>query len=172
MTDVAQQNPVGITQQNDFREQRITPAAEKSTWEKSTSDRTPRTPVTAGVEPGTDRSAYMTVAGTIGAALDGTHGLTDPLRLLSDDPTRRAATITSFSTAQCYLAASQADFQGFAARVAQSGLNAVPMPGMLFVESNLVELASSREVWVMLIGNAGVNAWCSVIIDRSTRSKP
>jgi hypothetical protein len=173
MVDVAPPvNPIAETQQNDFREQSITPAAELATWERSTSDHTPRTPASLGVEPGADRVAFVTVAGTIGAALDASHGLTDPLRLLSDDPTRRQATITSFATAQCYLANDPAAFQGFAAQVALNGLNAVPMPGMVFLENNLFVINSSRAVYVVMIGTPASVAWCSVMIDRSTRAQP
>lgn len=172
VNEAAPQHPVGRTPQNDFREQRVSEAQEHATWEKSTSDRTPPRPMTAGLQPGSDLSAFTTVTATTGLALDGTHAISDPVRLLADDPTRVSALLTSFATAQCYLAHSPADFQGFASRVASAGLNAIPMPGMVFVENNLVVLNTSREVWIMFIANAGVQAWASVIIDRGGRSRP
>jgi hypothetical protein len=172
VNEAAPQHPVGRTPQNDFREQRVSEVQEHETWAKSTSDRTPPRPMAAGVQPGSDLSAFVTVTATTGAALDGTHAISPPVRLLADDPTRVSALLTSFATSQCYLAHSEADFQGFSARVAAAGLNAIPMPGMVFVENNLLVLNTSREVWIMFIANAAVQAWASVIIDRGGRSRP
>jgi hypothetical protein len=173
VNEAAPQHPVGRTQQNDFREQRVSEAQEHATWERSTSDRTPPRPITAGVSPGSDLSAFVTVTGTTGAALDGTHAITDPVRLLADDPTRVRATLTSFSTAQCYLAHAPGDFQGFADRVKNGGgLNATPMPGMVFVENNLVVIDTTREVWIVWIANATTATWASVMIDRGVRAQP
>lgn len=175
MTDVniaPPQHPVGRTPQNDFREQSVSEAAEHATWEKSMSDRTPPRPTSRGVAPGSDASAFITISGVTGAALDGTHALSDPIRLLADDPTRRSAQIVSFSTANCYLAHAPGDFQGFAARVAVSGLNAVPMPGMIYLQNNQFVMPGTREVWLMFIALAALPVWCSVMIDRATRQQP
>lgn len=167
-----QSNPVGVTRQNDFREVARSEQEEHDAWERSTSGLA--TPLKPGgvVEVPTNTVDFVTLTSTTGVALNGTLGLTPPLRLLSNDPQRRRAIIMSFSTAQMYLARDPGGFNGFDRRVAVLGNNAAPMPNMGFVEVNNFEIFGTCEVWAMQIANATTATWLSIQIERAARLAP
>lgn len=162
--------PVPRARQNDYRDERVSDAAELATWERVTAQLVAAVRATAGVELPPDDTQPITMTNTTGAALDGTHAITPPFQLLGDDPTRRRAVITSFSTSQIYIARTSEAFQGFDARVKLLGLNAAPMPGMAFIEDNMFIIYGSRPVWVMQIALATVPTWVSAMAERATRA--
>lgn len=165
------QHPVGRTQQNDFREQSVSPQAEHSTWEKSNADRTPPVAPTRTSDVGTDEIAFATIDTATGAVLDATHAITPPVRILADDPARRSAQITAFSGTNLYIAHSPGDFQGFDQRVALFGTTATPMPGMIQVTTPTITIRGTREVWGMIIHTANKPEFISVLIERGTRTQ-
>lgn len=167
-----QSNPVGVTEQNEFREVSRSEQEEHDAWTRATSGLAVPLKPGAVVEVPANQVDFVTITSTTGAALNGTLGLTPPLRLLSNDPSRRRAVIMSFSTAQMYLARDPGGFNGFDARVKVLGNNAAPMPNMGFVEVNNFEVLGTSEVWAMQIANATTATWLSIQIERASRLAP
>lgn len=169
----AAQHPVGRTEQNDFREQGISQAAEHATWERSTSDLTPASKPTLGVSVGDDLLAAITVSALTGADLGATKAISPAVRLLADDPTRRRAVVASMSDgAGVYIAPSPEMFQGFADRVATAGALAVPMPGMCALTHLPTDLFTTRALWVVFVGAAASTLYVSAYVERATRTQP
>lgn len=166
------QHPVGRTEQNDFREQRVSPEAERATWEHSTSDRTPALTPQRSLDLAGDLVAPFSVASIIGADLGAGKGVSPPVRLLADDPSRRRAILTTFRGTTVFIAAHPEAFQGFDARVKVDGSNAAPMPGMCAIEGLSTELRTTREMWVMFSGVPAVNGWVSGFVERAARREP
>lgn len=172
-TEPRAQNPVGVTEQNEFRERGIAPAAERATWERSGADRIPALKPASSLDVADDLIAPFSVSQTIGADLGAGKGVTPAVRLLADDPARRRAMLTTFRGTICYIAAHPEAFEGFAARVKVDGTNAAPMPGMCAIEGfNGTELKTTRELWVMWSGTPAVNAWVSGWVERAARRAP
>src|SRR4051794_2525 len=108
----APQHPVGRSEQNDYREQSVSPRAEHATWERSTSDQTPALKPASSLDVADDLVAPFTVSALIGADLGAGKGLSPAVRLLADDPSRRRATLTTFRGTTVYIAAHPEAFEG------------------------------------------------------------
>ncbi len=173
-TDQARaQNPVGVTEQNEYREQGVSPQAERATWATSGHDRTPSLKPSPGIDLAGALVAPFSVSSLIGADLGAGKGVAPPVRLLADDPSRRRAMLTTFRGTVVYIAATPEAFQGFADRVKVDGTNAAPMPGMCAIEGFTgTELKTTRELWVMFSGTPAVNAWVSGWVERAARVAP
>lgn len=146
-------SPLDPPQQNDFREQRVTADAERATWAKVNSARTPAVKAGAVVELVPDEWVPITVpVGSIG---------TTPALLMGDDRARRRAVLTNIGTEDLQLATDSGKF----------GTDPTTLAASVFIlkAAATITLTTTRALFVRApVGTAG---GITLYVERGTRDQ-